>query len=461
MSGEQGAGKQTPDDSFLLFAIQGERTMLQHFCTWIGGLAIVLLPAATSFAQEAGAKADVHAGPVHVRVHANSDDGEPVQVQINGQPVPIHVETQQGRPQGVRVNAGPVHVDTQKGPAGGVRVHAGPAHVDTQQGPDGGVRVHAGPVHVETQEGPDGGVRVHAGPVHVQGQWGLGGQPVQLSEYWIGLELQPTSDALRVQLGLPEGQGLIVANVMPESPAAEAGLQQHDVLLTAGAKPLGELADLVAAIDEAKGAPLALGLIRAGKAQKIVVTPAKRPETPQGEGFPPALQRPEWQEYVERFLPRRLDGTRPYRFRFYHPGFILPPGAAVTEPMPSDLSVTINKQGDQPAKVVVKRGDQTWEVTEETLDELPADVRIHVEPMLGRIPGGVDVQHFDFVPNMHMPGQPEGQLQEDLEFHEAKPQTRVEKRIEELNRRMEELRQSVDDLREKRRPSPAADGQPE
>lgn len=410
--------------------------MVRRFSNWLGGLAIVLLPA-TSFAQEAAARADVQTGSVRVQVHAGSaeTDGQPVQVQINGQPVPIHVETQQGRPQGVRVHAGPVHVETQKGG-------------------QGGVRVHAGPVHVETQKGPRGGVQVHAGPVDVQSQWVFGGKPLKLGKYWIGVAIEPapglTRKTLRAQLGLPEGQGLVVVNVMPESPGAEAGLKQHDVLLTANGKPLGELPDLIAAIDEAKGEPLALGLIRAGKATKIVVTPAKRPKMPADAAVEQRPPNPAWQDYVEQFLPRRLDGNRPFRFRFFQPGTILPPGAAAPGPMPADLSVTINKQGDKPAKIVVKRGDQTWEVTEETLGELPDDIRIHIEPMLGRIPGDAGVQHFDFVPNMQMPGQPEGQLPEDLEFHEVKPQTGMERRIEELNRRMEELRKSVDKLREKR-----------
>ncbi|MEE8451925.1 MAG: PDZ domain-containing protein [Thermoguttaceae bacterium] len=396
--------------------------MVQHFSSWLGGLAIVLLPAATGFAQEAAVKADVQTGSVRVQVDANSaeTDGESVQVQINGQPDPIHVEPKEGQRQSIRV--------------------------------------HAGPVHVETQGGPEGGVRVHAGPVYIRGRWSFGDQPVKLGKYWIGLALQPVPDTLRVQLGLPEGQGLVVAKVLPKSPAAEADLQQHDVLLTASDKPLGGLTDLLAAIDEAKETPLAFGLIRAGKAQKIVVTPARRPELPPGpvlkhvprlpaiESGPPHR---EWQEYIERFLPRRLDGNRPYRFRFYHPGVILPPGAAVSHPIPGDLNVTINKQGDQPAKVVVKRGDQTWEVTEETLDELPDDIRIHIEPMLGRTLNFTGLS-FDFVPNLHMPGQPEGQLPEDLEWHEVQPQTRLERRIEELNRRVEELHKSVDELRKKR-----------
>ena len=47
------------------------------------------------------------------------------------------------------------------------------------------------------------------------------------------------------------------------------------------------------------------------------------------------------------------------------------------------MSIVISKEGDQPAKIVVKRGDEKWEVTEKELDKLPADVRPHVEHMFG------------------------------------------------------------------------------
>ena len=55
-----------------------------------------------------------------------------------------------------------------------------------------------------------------------------------------------------------------------------------------------------------------------------------------------------------------------------------------------------------PAKIKVEQGDKTWEVTENSLDQLPEDVRPHVEPMVGRmaikLPQGVgDV--LTYVPN--------------------------------------------------------------
>src|SRR5512146_1880559 len=58
------------------------------------------------------------------------------------------------------------------------------------------------------------------------------------SEYWIGVECYPASETLRSQLDLPEGQGIVVEQVLPESPGAKAGVKRHDILLTAGDKPL-------------------------------------------------------------------------------------------------------------------------------------------------------------------------------------------------------------------------------
>ena len=51
---------------------------------------------------------------------------------------------------------------------------------------------------------------------------------------------------------------------------------------------------------------------------------------------------------------------------------------------PKDLSVQINKEGGQPAKIHVKRGDKEWDVTEEKLAELPGDIKHHVEELLGK-----------------------------------------------------------------------------
>ena len=84
--------------------------------------------------------------------------------------------------------------------------------------------------------------------------------------------------ALRAQLNLPEKQGLLVEGVAPESPAAKAGIEQYDILLRAGDKPLTEPRDLVEAVQAAKDGKLTIELIRGGQHKTIEATPAKRPE---------------------------------------------------------------------------------------------------------------------------------------------------------------------------------------
>src|SRR5205823_1995088 len=66
-------------------------------------------------------------------------------------------------------------------------------------------------------------------------------------KYWIGLLAGaiPADHPLRAHLDLPEHQGLLVANVMPDSPAAKAGLKQHDILLKANNNDLHEMKDLI------------------------------------------------------------------------------------------------------------------------------------------------------------------------------------------------------------------------
>jgi membrane-associated protease RseP (regulator of RpoE activity) len=50
---------------------------------------------------------------------------------------------------------------------------------------------------------------------------------------YLGVLLSPVPDALRAQLGgiLPSGQGVLVRDVMDDSPAAKAGLKPYDILI--------------------------------------------------------------------------------------------------------------------------------------------------------------------------------------------------------------------------------------
>ena len=48
---------------------------------------------------------------------------------------------------------------------------------------------------------------------------------------WLGIAMEPVSEPLAAQLPLAKGEGLLINHVIPNSPAAAAGLAQYDVLV--------------------------------------------------------------------------------------------------------------------------------------------------------------------------------------------------------------------------------------
>ena len=95
-----------------------------------------------------------------------------------------------------------------------------------------------------------------------RGYLGVGTQAVRLPDAMAGAVGQPT--------------GLLVSSVQPGSAAEGAGLLLGDVLLKLGSALLTDAAALQAALEDAEGVPLALGVLRAGQVLSVDVTPGAR-----------------------------------------------------------------------------------------------------------------------------------------------------------------------------------------
>jgi hypothetical protein len=264
--------------------------------------------------------------------------------------------------------------------------------------------------------------------------------PAPAVEYWLGIQVLPVPQAVRDQLGISGKEGLLVEEVVPNSPAAKAGVAKHDVLLRAGEKSLREPRELVAVIEATKEGKIKLDLIHGGKPKTIEAAPAKRPK--EFARPPAAVEARDW-ETMQQWLDRMYSGEpgaagRPsMRFRFFHPGAIVPNEAFAPASMPSDMSIVISKQGDQPADIVVKQGDKKWEAKENKLEKLPAEVRTHVERLLGRGPfaalGGSPA--IDVLPEMASPGD---------KSTRGNVLDRLERRFDEMNRRVDRLLQALE-----------------
>lgn len=192
---------------------------------------------------------------------------------------------------------------------------------------------------------------------------------------------------IQAQLNLKEGQGIVVEAVVEDSPGAKAGIKQYDVLVRAGDRELTKVQDLIDEVDKVKAGKLSIELVRQGEKMTVEVTPEKRPPSapPSGEAVDDSAD--EWRgffDYMQQWEPGK-DGRPSMKFRFWRqPGTFLPGGPKPEERLPGNVTVHIEKKGDQPASIEVTRDGKSWNVTENELDKLPGDLRPHVERMLGK-----------------------------------------------------------------------------
>ncbi len=94
---------------------------------------------------------------------------------------------------------------------------------------------------------------------------------------YLGVETSEVPGVLCDQLGLPKGFGLVVDYVVPDGPAAGAGVQQNDIVKLLNDQILtdpDQLAKLVRSYSE--GTTVTLTLLRKGQEQKVTVKLAKK-----------------------------------------------------------------------------------------------------------------------------------------------------------------------------------------
>jgi serine protease Do len=115
---------------------------------------------------------------------------------------------------------------------------------------------------------------------------------------YLGVGLQPLDENLAPSLGLPKDMGEIVRTVQPGTPAAQAGLQQGDVIIKVNGQqvtPDQTVSYLVA--NTPVGSKVPLEIVRAGKHGTVYVTVGDRPTEEQlakliggdtGQGAQPA-----------------------------------------------------------------------------------------------------------------------------------------------------------------------------
>lgn len=91
----------------------------------------------------------------------------------------------------------------------------------------------------------------------------------------LGIDVVVPEAALRAQLGLAEGKGLVVTAVPEESCGKKAGLEVHDIVLQVYGHDTGDLKTLGEMLDAVNGQPVKVKVLRSGKTIELDATPQK------------------------------------------------------------------------------------------------------------------------------------------------------------------------------------------
>ena len=89
---------------------------------------------------------------------------------------------------------------------------------------------------------------------------------------WLGVQMQEITPELASELGLHKADGVIVADVVENSPAAQGGIEQGDVIKSLNGKAVGSTRELALAVANARaGDAMHIGILRDGRSETLDV----------------------------------------------------------------------------------------------------------------------------------------------------------------------------------------------
>lgn len=189
---------------------------------------------------------------------------------------------------------------------------------------------------------------------------------------WIGVQVGELPPLLKKHLKLDHG--VLAEGVLPDAPAAKAGVEQDDVLLTIEGKKITRPEDVREAVDAAEeGKSLELTLLHDGKETTVKVVPERRPvDRVIINPLNPATGQQD--QVLLNTLARALAEHQAAGMTLVRPGIVV---TAKPIELPKDVSVNITHRNGKKSITVIRDKEQ-WEVTEDSLDKLPEELRAPV-----------------------------------------------------------------------------------
>ena len=102
---------------------------------------------------------------------------------------------------------------------------------------------------------------------------------------WLGIQIQDITEDVAGYYGLSERDGVLVYQVLPDSPASKAGIKDGDIIKSFNNQPIHHSRELIDRVSGTKaGSKVGLEILRDGKTQTVAVEIGERPVDVEGEG---------------------------------------------------------------------------------------------------------------------------------------------------------------------------------
>ena len=177
--------------------------------------------------------------------------------------------------------------------------------------------------------------------------------------YWIGVRCTNT--------GTPNNLKVIVADVIPKAPAANAGIVSGDEIVSVDATPLASVEQLGRLVEQSNGKLLSIQIRRKETLINVKLQPTHR--TSVNYTMPSGMSSEEMARWIEKQASSGL-GTG-MNLRFMNPGIVLP---TPKPEFPPGIEFRISRVGTHTQIIVRKEGNE-WIVTPDSIDNLPPETR--------------------------------------------------------------------------------------
>ena len=254
--------------------------------------------------------------------------------------------------------------------------------------------------------------------------------------YWIGVNMMPISPQIQHHLA-DEVKGVMIGEVVPGTPAEDAGIMQFDIIVRANDAVVDTPEVISTAVVESEGKEVNFRILRKGKELNVVVTPAPRPSVDiRAEA---GLER-----QFPRHLIRKWFSGDDVDIEILRDGFLLE-----EEKLPNNTRIEISRENDGPARIRIEKDGNEWIGTEDDLGKVedealrnklrsmfekngPPQFRQFLPQHLKTLKGfNIDEEDVIRLPSEFAPRQMNESLKESLE--------EMKKQLDELTHRIDEL----------------------